>query len=176
MKKYQDFAVSLTGFVLYEIYRASIKVSGKITRKYLIESLDNKDFDITRNQISKTFYNLKKSKYIIEESDSVILTGRAKIKIASETSSGIEMSGKIHLISFDIPELMRQNRDNFRRTLKRIGFVQVQKSLWATNREVGELVEIAANEYKVDKYVAYFVADKTNIDAYLNKILEREWL
>ena len=119
-------------------------------------------------------YELKKSKYIeIDEGDSVKLTNKAKIKLIDRIADTNINDGKLRLVSFDIPEIKRTNRNNFRRAIKRMGFRQVQKSLWVNNRNVGELVEMAAVEYKVSDYVAYFVAERSNIDHHISDVFKK---
>ncbi|MFA7253317.1 MAG: CRISPR-associated endonuclease Cas2 [Patescibacteria group bacterium] len=131
------------------------------------------DETTTARQVSKMVYKLKKQKYIeVAEGDSVVLTNKAKIKIIDQISDSLGWDGKYRLVSFDIPETKRANRNNFRRAIKRIGFKQVQKSLWVCDRNVGELVEIIAAEYKIEEYVAYFIADKSNVDRYISSIFK----
>lgn len=138
--------------------------------RYLSQSTS--DLNISGRQISSMVYDLKRRNYIeIEDGDSVKLTNKAKIKIIDQIASTNNVDGKCRLISFDIPETKRTNRNNFRRAIKRIGFRQVQKSLWVSNRNVSDLVELAIKEYKVSEYVAYFVADRSNIDSHIANIL-----
>jgi CRISPR-associated endonuclease Cas2 len=160
------------------IFKAAEVIGEKISRSELNEYFSqNTSEEVSSRQISKMIYELKKRDYLDwSEGDSVRLTEKAKIKIIDQISETKERDGKYRLISFDIPEIKRQNRNNFRRAIKRIGFKQVQKSLWVSDRNVGELVEAAANEYKVNDYIAYFVADKSNIDKYLKKVLRSERL
>jgi len=138
---------------------------------YLHENVSSPD--ITNRKLNQTIYDLKRRNYIdFGPSDSVILTNKAKIKIIDKIIKTKKQDGHYRLISFDIPEDKRNNRNNFRRAIKRMGFKQVQKSLWVSKENVGELVEIAANEYKVSQYIAYFIVDKSNIDSHLNKLFE----
>lgn len=133
----------------------------------------NYEGNISKQQSRQMVYTLKKQKYTeLGEGDSVKLTGKAKIRIIDKISNTKTSDGKYRLISFDIPETKRSNRNNFRRAIKRIGFKQVQKSLWVSDRNVVDLVELAIQEYAVDDYVAYFLSDRSNIDAYIKKVLD----
>jgi CRISPR-associated endonuclease Cas2 len=78
-----------------------------------------------------------------------------------------------HFISFDIPEGMKNERDKFRDLIKRLGFIQIQRSLWVTNQKVGDLVEMSAYECGVEKYVIYILSQKTDIDGIINKMLKK---
>ena len=80
---------------------------------------------------------------------------------------------RFYFVSFDIPEKMRRNRDSFRRTIKRLGFREIQKSLWACNKNAGKYVEMAAIEYGVANFVVYIASDNTNVNSTLiEKIAE----
>lgn len=139
---------------------------------YFRDELNNEE--ISNDQISKMTYELKRHKYLdLADGDSVKLTNKAKIKLIDKYTAKNKSDGKKRLISFDIPEIKRYQRDNFRRAIKKMGFVQIQKSLWACDQNLGELVEIAIKEYKVGNYVAYFVVDNSNIDKHINRIISK---
>lgn len=151
-----------------------VKTAGEKVNELMVKQSfkDNYEF-IGNRKLGDMVYRLKKSNYIhVDENDSVRLTNRAKMKIVDKVSDASIADKKCRLVSFDIPEIKRTNRNNFRRAIKRMGFRQVQKSLWVSNRNIGDLVEAAAKEYQVTDYVAYFVADRSNIDKYLKKLLE----
>lgn len=130
--------------------------------------------DISSRRISRVSYELKRQKYIeIDEGDSVRLTDKAKIRVIEKCVAMNPHDKKRRLISFDIPETKRVQRNCFRRAIKKMGFAQIQKSLWVCDRNIGDLVEIAVKEFKVEEYVAYFVVETSNIDKYINKILSQ---
>jgi len=52
-----------------------------------------------------------------------------------------------------------------------MGFVQIQKSLWVSDKNLGELVEMVVKEYKVENYVAYFIIDNSNIEKHIGNLL-----
>jgi len=133
-----------------------------------------KEYNLSNKQINRTIYDLKRYKYVECLGDSVIFTNKAKIKIIDKIAADQVIDGKSRLVSFDIPEPLKRNRDHFRRTLKRLGFLKLQKSLWICNKNVGALVEIAATEYGVNNYVAYFVADKSNIDKHIKQLFDKK--
>lgn len=172
-RKHQKFAVSATVKVLELLFDAASKLKDDIIAQNATDYIDHMDNSIGRVDISKTIYDLKRRKYIRCEGDSIILTDKAKMKIVDKITKEIPASRKNHLVSFDIPEEMRRNRNQFRRTLKRIGFIQIQKSLWTIKKDVGELVESAAREHKVHNYVAYFISEKSNIDRFIAKKFDK---
>jgi len=63
------------------------------------------------------------------------------------------------LVSYDIPEVQNRDRDNFRMTLKRWEFIEVQASLWVYPFECREEVAIAASFFNVEPYVIVMSTD-----------------
>lgn len=131
------------------------------------------DNELTIENIRKYFDSLRRRGYIeiSKNNNSVCFTDKAKLKIVDKIAEKMSKENKYYFISFDIPEISRTNRNQFRRTIKRMGFREVQKSLWVCDRNVGELVEIAAKEYKVNDYIVYIVSDLTNINDNLKNLL-----
>ena len=130
--------------------------------------------ELTKRQTSNMIYELKRHKYIeVDESGerAIRLTGKAKIKIVEKIVESSTIDHKFRFVSFDIPERLHYRRDQFRRTIKRMGFRQIQQSLWVADKNIGELVEIAAEEFKVSEYVAYIVSEKSNIDTLVDTTL-----
>lgn len=138
----------------------------KTFKDFLINS------NIPSNRISRINYQLKKNKYLkFDQNNSVVLTDKAKIKIIEKYVSIQKHDNRKRLVSFDIPETKRRERNGFRKAIKKMGFRQIQKSLWVCDRDIGDLVDITAKEFKVEKYVAYFVIENSNIEKFINKIL-----
>jgi len=130
---------------------------------------------ISKRRISRISYELKRQNYVeIGKGDSVKLTDKAKIKMIDKYVSQHIKDGKRRLVSFDIPETKRRQRNAFRRSIKKMGFRQIQKSLWVCDQNIGDLVEISAKEFKIEEYVAYFVVQSSNIEKYIDKILKHK--
>ncbi len=150
------------------------KLNKKLKRRHLFEYLaaETVHMHIPHQDISKMVYELNRRQYIENvDGDSVVLTNKAKIKIIDQVIEANIIDGKFRLVSFDVPEIKRKNRNNFRRAIKRMGFVQVQKSLWVSDRNSSDLVELAAKEYGVADFVAYFIAERSNIDSHITAAL-----
>ena len=174
-KKYQKGVDWCVDSALELIYDATVSVGNQLERQGLFSFFKSKLglWEVNDQQISKTIYQLKRQKYIeFDNSDSVVFTNKAKIKVIEKIVSDNSKGERNRLVSFDIPESRRTRRDKFRRAIKRMGFRQIQKSLWVSNIDVGDLVEAAATEYEVNQYVAYFVAEKSNIDNYIIGLLD----
>ncbi|TSC90680.1 MAG: Uncharacterized protein CEN92_424 [Candidatus Berkelbacteria bacterium Licking1014_96] len=117
----------------------------------------------------KTKTDEKKNKFY-----SIKLTNKGQLKLL-ENSNEQKIDGKWRLLSFDVPEELTSQRNSFRCALKRIGFRQVQKSLWACPFSKADKVALAVEYYKLNQYVAYFIVAKTDIESHL-KLLFRDVL
>lgn len=144
-----------------------------ISRSDLWNTINGSDYwsDWPKGRFTNTLHNLDKRGYVklFKGSDSIEFTNKAKLRIIDFVAGKVESDSHFRFVSFDIPEDMRQKRDLFRRAIKKLGFKQVQKSLWVVNKNVGDLVELAAYEYGVEKYVIYIASNKSDIDGVLSK-------
>lgn len=129
----------------------------------------------SKPEISSFIDSLRRRGYIyINRSDknqSIQFTDKTKLALLDQLSFRNMLDAKNRFISFDIPELMKARRNAFRRLIKKLGFRQVQKSLWVCNRNVDELVELAAYKCGVEKYMAFIISEKSDIDGIIEKIL-----
>lgn len=133
------------------------------------EFLATKFFDQLRSMRSTGYIEMEK----INGNFSVSLTKKGKIKLL-ENSKNNEIDGKWRFLSFDIPEKLRKVRNQFRRSIKRIGFKQVQKSLWACPFVKANEVDLIIDELKIRKYVAYFIIERTDIEKHLIRLFKKE--
>lgn len=142
---------------------------------HILSGLDSEQIISCKN-IAQVIAKLKRSNYIEVEKnadkESIRFTNKARLAIVDKVAKKSITDKKHRFVSFDIPERLRFNRDKFRRTIKRLGFVQIQKSLWVCGKEVGDYVELAASEYKVSDYIVYIVSENTNIDGFITKLLK----
>lgn len=161
---------SALGLIVDLVETAGRKLKQAELRQCFTESLEGSG--ISKKRITRVTYDLKRYNYIEAfEGDSVKLTDKAKIKVIDKYVSLYKADGKRRLVSFDIPEVKKRKRNAFRRSIKKMGFRQIQKSLWVSNVNLGDLVEIAARECGVGDYVAYFVVESSNIEKHINKLL-----
>jgi len=134
--------------------------------------------ELTVANISKYFYSLFHRGYVETKvtkqgKESIVLTNKAKIILLDKIAEKIPKDKRFYLVSFDIPERLRRNRDLFRRSIKRLGFVELQKSLWVSNKNCGEIIDMLTGEYGVSDYVVYFVSDITNASNSVKKLLKK---
>ena len=76
---------------------------------------------------------------------------------------------KWRIVIADIPEKKKVARNVLRSTLKRIGFYQLQKSVWAHPYECENEIEYLKEIYELRLYLYYIVADKIKQDYKLIK-------
>jgi len=118
-------------------------------------------------RFSERINYLEKQGYIeIDDNNSIRITNKGRI-VRLEKSINCVKDGKWRLLSFDIPEKQKIQRNKFRRSIKRIGYKQVQKSLWVCPYVKADEIDLLVDEYKIREFVAYFVVEKTDIEDYL---------
>jgi CRISPR/Cas system-associated endoribonuclease Cas2 len=140
-----------------------------LDQKGLRERIRLEGFSIDR--YNDRLKDLQKRGYIKINNESIEITKKGRIHHL-EKSNSKEMDGKWRILSWDIPESMSLQRNQFRRSIKRIGYRQVQKSLWVCPLVKADEVDLIIDEYGVRKHVAYFIVEKTDIDSHLHKLFK----
>ena len=102
---------------------------------------------------------------------SIRLTRKGKIKRLENSSDQI-IDGKWRFISFDIPEKLKTLRTALTRFLRRISFRPVQKSLWVCPFVKADEVDLIVKELGLEKYVAYIIVEKTDIENHLRELFD----
>jgi len=152
---------------------AELAISKKAAYRHL--SVFDKEYEWTETKLGKWVESLKREGYIefkeISGKRSIEFTDKGRIKIVELIASKIPCDGLNRFVSFDIPNDLRNQRDGFRKAIKKMGFRQLQQSLWVINKDVGDLVQIAEYEFGVEKYSAYIVSNHSDVDGVIKKIL-----
>ena len=123
----------------YKRYHALLK---KLQKQGLIEPISvgkNKVWSVTA--IGSSFLRPRERK--ISDAGEFVVPGHATI------------------ISYDIPERLRRERDRIRETLKMIGFKQAHQSLWFGNKKVTKSFLELLRERKIFDYVHIFEINKS---------------
>ncbi|MEI6144723.1 MAG: hypothetical protein WCP91_03950 [Candidatus Berkelbacteria bacterium] len=110
---------------------------------------------------------------IDRKSDSVALTRKGRIKLIVDSGS-YAVDGKWRMLSWDIPENFKTKRQQFCRSIRRIGFKQVQKSLWACPYIRADKVNLIICDLNISEYVAFLRVDKTDIESHLKQLFKIE--
>lgn len=133
--------------------------------------------------VDKSLNKIVKDHYvkIIEKNGKTTLriTERGKAKLINFDIDSIRIKqtkwdGKWRFVIFDIPEKNRIARDALRKKLREIGFVQIQKSVWASPYECEEEIAFISSVYGVEKNVNYIVAFKIDHEEYLKSKFDLE--
>ncbi len=74
------------------------------------------------------------------------------------------------LVAYDVPDTHKKERDWFRFTLKRLGFYEVQESLWTHPFECKEEIAIIAKDLRISLNVIYMQTDHLPIQEKLEEM------
>jgi len=75
--------------------------------------------------------------------------------------------GKWRVLIFDIKEKRRYLRDKIRLTLKAVGFVKLQYSVWVYPYDCEDLISLLKVDFRIGREVIYMVVDQIENDASL---------
>lgn len=137
-----------------------------ITFKALMEAIESRGRRIEPWKIKRALYNLEKRKLIsLREVNGELLAtfneGGKKLLLKYkfdelEIGKSKEWDGKWRIVVFDIPEKKKLARNVLREKLRRLGFYQLQKSVFVHPFECQREIELVARAYEVEPYL-YFV-------------------
>jgi len=169
MRTDQEKIKSITINILKGLSEFADEIIGPLTFSGLKRNLYYMEGDPRR--LTNNIKSLERRGYlkINYKSDSVVLTNKGRIKLI-ESSTDNRIDGKWRMLSFDIPEQMSKKRDQLRRSIKRIGYRQVQKSLWACPFSRADQIDLIIKELELKQYTAYFLVERTDIEKHLKRL------
>lgn len=128
----------------------------------------------TDTPFTKWLDRLRSQGYVSYEhgSDSFEFTNKTRIKLAKQIGSKVNIADQLLFISFDIPETKRNNRNRFRKSIKELGCKQIQKSLWVSNKDIYDIVQVFALECEIGQYVITIVSSQTDIDGLIEHMFK----
>lgn len=106
------------------------------------------------------------------------LTEKGKLKLMCLEKYNFKLKkpkkwdNKWRIVIFDIPQTRRSQRDHLRFTLKQIGFLKLQHSVWVYPYDCEELITLLKLDFKIGKDILYIIADKIENDKILKKCFE----
>ena len=77
--------------------------------------------------------------------------------------------GKWRILSFDISEKNRNNRNLLRGTLSKVGFVRLHHSAWVYPHNCEDFIQLLKLDFKFGRNVLYIVAEEIENDYWLRK-------
>ena len=112
-----------------------------------------------RNTLASTLSRAKKTGLVIERQGIPILSldGRLKINLQAEAP---KLKNGLLIVSFDIPEACKRNRDRFRNYLKLLEFQMVQRSVWICDRNYGSDIKRTSRKLEIEPYVKVYLANE----------------
>lgn len=112
-----------------------------------------------RESTLRSAYNRAHRRGLIEQNAKSYprLTKKGRIEAAPFVSHKLSHRGKL-LVIFDIPENKASLRRELRTLLKRLGFVQVQLSVWVTDMDYRTVIIDAVTELELEGYVEFYEA------------------
>ncbi len=90
----------------------------------------------------------------------VALSGGGEIELVKQRvyhGTKLLQQGWICLVVFDIPEQVKEIREDFRRLMKRCGFTMLQQSVWMSSRDVEQDMRQLVHLLGVEKWIKVFV-------------------
>ena len=137
--------------------------------------------EMTNRQLQDTLRHAVRGKYIVisgkGEHRRHVLSHKGKRLVNQKAMENLRPPApatwdkKWRLILFDIPEKFKKNRNSFAVGLKRMGFVQIQKSCFAFPFPCLDEVEVLADFHEVRPFVTFLVAESLEG----SKILARQF-
>jgi len=175
-KKHREKIIDITTSILEVLARFGGAASDAFSdQKAFYNEINSRGFD--RSEISDRVRRFINSGHIevVEEDGkrSIRLTRKGNIK-RLEKNSDRSADGKWRFISFDIPEKRRNARLNLRRSLRRIGYKPLQKSLWVCPFNKADKVGLIISELGLNDFTAYFKIEKTDIEEHLKELFDQE--
>lgn len=116
-----------------------------------------------KRKLSRTLYQLKKSKYIdvnkVGDRLMVNLTDKGRISILLSRLNNVSLCKKHYVVViFDIPETKNVIRRHFRQILKSAGFIKLQQSVWISKKDVYKILNEFVEYLGIKSWVKIFYA------------------
>lgn len=92
-----------------------------------------------------------------------------RVENAGKKLIGRSWDGKWRVVIFDIAEKRGTLRRHLRETLKRIGFMRLQDSVWTYPHDCEDLIALLKTDYRIGREVLYMIVDKIEADKDLRK-------
>lgn len=131
-----------------------------------------------RLEIRKLYQSkLLERKENADGSFSFILTNKGKIRAITYRFDEMKIEkkdwdGKWRIVIFDIPEKIRKGRDALRDKLKKLGFYELQKSVFVFPYECEDEIDFIIEFFNLRRYVRSGVLEKIDNDLHLKKIFK----
>lgn len=188
MSKYKYYFSKPRSEICKDILKGLI-IAGAVgvaaTSPYFVPNLikNINKYKIRRRRIYDTFYNLRRQGYLnIEKRNHqlyVTLTEEGKKAAGRFQIDDLEIKKpskwdkKWRLVIFDISELKRTKRELFRRKIKDIGLLPLQRSVWVHPYNCKDEIDVLREFFGLGKKeIRFITTDSVEDDAFLRKIFQ----
>ena len=145
----------------------------------LIKDISDEWKKINKGDLHKEICNLYKSKLVKRTSNAdgtytFVITDKGKLKALTYNFEEMAIDkkswdGKWRFLIFDIPEKFRRGRDALRQKIKKLGFYELQKSVFVVPYECTGEIEFIVEFFGISEYVRHGTMDFIDNDIYLKK-------
>jgi DNA-binding transcriptional regulator PaaX len=94
---------------------------------------------------------------------------RAQMEVELSARSRKKWDKRWRMIVFDVPEKYRKSRDKLRATLRSLGFVQLQGSVWVYPYDCEEVVALLKADLRLGASTLYAIVEKIENDGKLRE-------
>ena len=108
---------------------------------------------------------------------SISLTKKGELKALEYQLNNIKnkkekWDEKWRMVAFDIPERYKRGRDALRHKLKKIGFCELQKSVFITPYNCKKEIEFLIKFFELNKYVRFGILEYIDNEPYFKKFFK----
>ncbi len=136
--------------------------------------------EINKQSLGRAIKNLYHSKLIKEKENAdgtitLILTDSGKEKALTYDLDKMEIKkpkqwdGKWRIVLFDIPEKIKKTREAIRGHLKKLGFYELQKSVFVYPYDCKKEIEYLIEFYDIRRFVRFVIADSIDNELHIKK-------
>lgn len=146
----------------------------------VIKNIEKEWQKINRKELPSEIKNLYKSKLVEKRQNpngslTLVLTNKGKLEALTYYFNEMKIEktnwdGKWRFVVFDVPEKFRRGRDSLREKIKRLGFYELQKSVFVFPYECRNEIEFIVEFFGIRKYVRYGTMDYIDNDSRLREV------
>lgn len=145
-------------YIFFSIETALVSSPGNMNKAYFLASKNLERFN--SQTIIKAIARAK-ARGFIKNDFSLTKEGKERLeKILPKFFGGRKWDGNWYLVVYDIPEKFKRRRNIFRENLKRLGFGQLQASVWVGPFNFFGEIEKIIHNYDLVPYVILSISDK----------------
>lgn len=150
--------------ILAKSVDASVRLIDFAEKTHLYAYSNRWEKELPKSALSKALIRLNKKglieKEFIDEELIIRLTSAGRLLLPEDET---KWDGKWIVVVFDIPEQKRLIRNIFRRFLKKLGFKQLQKSVFISKKSLFEKLAEEIKTLEIESWVTIFQTDRIKL-------------